>query len=154
MKLSRTKLLFFDASCLVAAAGSSAGGSGFLWSLCQRGFMRAAVSQPILLEARRNVQENMGTVELERLYRILAETPVLIVPLPEAQAVQHCAALVGEKDAHVLAAAIAGGAPLLLCLDKPLQERVNVARVPLRALSPGEFIKELLPTHPDYPSMR
>lgn len=97
MRIDRSTRLVLDASCLVAAAGSPTGGSAFLLSLCQRGFLRAVVSPPVLLEARRNVQENMDAVRLER---------------------------------------------------------TNQAGLAVQALSPGQFIKELLPTHPDCPSMR
>jgi hypothetical protein len=49
--IDRHTLLFLDASPLIAAAGSPAGGPGFLLSLCARGYLKAAVSQPVLLEA-------------------------------------------------------------------------------------------------------
>jgi hypothetical protein len=61
MTIDRNTLLFFDSTCLIAAAGSPSGGSGFLLSLCARGFLKTAVSQPVLLEAQRNIQENLGT---------------------------------------------------------------------------------------------
>lgn len=54
MNIDRNTLLFFDASCLIAAAGSPTGGSGFLLALCARGLLRAACSQPVLVEAERN----------------------------------------------------------------------------------------------------
>jgi hypothetical protein len=62
MRIDRQTLVFFDASCLIAAAGSPSGGAGspsggagFLVSVCASGFLRAAVSRPVLFEAERNV---------------------------------------------------------------------------------------------------
>jgi predicted nucleic acid-binding protein len=154
MTIDRETLLFFDASCLIAAAGSPSGGSGFLVSLCQRGLLRGAVSQPVLLEAERNIRKKRGLMELETYHRLIALTPLLLVPLPPSARRRPYAALVGEKDEHVLAAAIEGRAPLLITLDVKLAERVNRATLPTRALSPGEFIKTLLPEHADYPRLR
>lgn len=155
MSIDRTTRLFFDASCLVAAAGSPTGGSSFVLALCQRGFLRAVISQPVLLEAHRNVQEQMDAARLERLEALFLDVPLEVVPVPqERETLQQARAVAGEKDTHVLAAALAAGTPLLICLDKPLVERINHAGLALQALSPGDFIKELLPTHPDYPSIR
>jgi len=64
MTIDRTTLLFFDASCLIAAAGSLSGGSGFLLALCQRGLLRGAISQPVLLETERNLLKKRGPTEL------------------------------------------------------------------------------------------
>lgn len=155
MRIDHTTRVFVDASCLVAAAGSATGGSSFVLSLCQRGFLRPVVSQPVLLEARRNVEENMDAVRLERLDELLVDTPLEVVPVPQdEEALEQAKVLAGEKDAHVVAAAVAAGTALLICLDKPLVERINQAGLALQAMSPGDFIKELLPTHPDYPSLR
>jgi predicted nucleic acid-binding protein len=55
MIIDSNTLLFFDSSCLIAAAGSPTGGSGFLLSLCGRQFLKVAISQAVLLEAQRNI---------------------------------------------------------------------------------------------------
>jgi predicted nucleic acid-binding protein len=154
MTIDRETRLFFDASCLIAAAGSPSGGSGFLLSLCQQGLLRGAVSQPVLLEAERNIRKKRGPVELETYHRLIALTPLLLVPLPPPAQRPRYEKLVGEKDEHVLAAAIAGQAPFLITLDIKLAERVNQSTLPTRALSPGDFIKTLLPEHADYPTLR
>ena len=53
--------------------------------------------------------------------------------------------IVGERDAQVVAAAIAALAPFLFTLDVPLEARVNGAGFAIRALSPGIFIKKVPP---------
>lgn len=154
MTIDHTTDLFFDASCLMAAAGSPQGGSGFLLSLCGRGLLRAVVSQPVLLEAERNISEKLSGEALGRYHRLVVLTPLTLVSLPPKGERRPYADVVGEKDEHVLAAAIAAKSPFLLTLDKPLARRVNQAGLSIRALSPGEFIKTILPEHIDYPSTR
>jgi hypothetical protein len=43
MTIDQTTPIFFDASCLIAAAGSPTGGSGFLLSLCEKGHLQAVI---------------------------------------------------------------------------------------------------------------
>jgi hypothetical protein len=75
MTIDGNTLLFFDASCLIAAAGSTSGGCGFLLSLCSRGFLKAALSQPVLLETQRNIQARFGDESIQRFYNLLVFTP-------------------------------------------------------------------------------
>ena len=151
MIVDNTTLLFFDASCLIAAAGSPSGGSGFLLSLCGRDLLQAAVSQPVLLEAERNIAAKLGPVALETYHRLVVVTPMTIVSLPPPAEQRQYRDIAGEKDEHVVAAAIVGEADFLLTLDKKLEERVNAANLPIRALSPGDFIKTVLVQHIEYP---
>jgi len=83
MTIDRDTLLFFDASCLIAAAGSPSGGSGFLLSLCARGYLKATISQPVLLEAQRNIQKKLGDNALKRFFALLAVVPFSLASLPE-----------------------------------------------------------------------
>lgn len=151
MAVDADTLLFFDASCLIVATGSPTGGSGFLTTLCQRHFLEGAVSSPVLTEARRNVREKLSAEALERYFRLVVLTPFRLVPVPPPRVLADCASLVGPKDAHVLAAALA---VYLLMLDKKLAERINGADSDVQAISPGDFIKTVLPRRPDYRSFR
>lgn len=154
MKIDHSTLLFFDASCLIAAAGSPSGGSSFLSSICARGPLKAAVSQPVLLEAERNILSKLGPEAFDAYYRLIALTPFVLVPLPPRDRRRVYGELVGEKDEHVVTAALEVRAPFLLTLDKGLEARVNAADLPVHALSPGVFIKTVLPYHAGYPSVR
>jgi len=154
MIVDQDTLLFFDASCLIAAAGSPSGGSGFLLSLCARGLLQGAVSQPVLLEAERNITAKLGIEVLNTFHRLIVLTPMTVVPTPSKSERRSYQAVAGEKDDHVVAAGVAAEAPFLLTLDKRLEAQVNQADLPIRALSPGEFIKSVLPNHVDYPSVR
>jgi len=154
VSIDQTTLLFFDASCLIAAAGSPSGGSAFLLSLCARGFLQAAVSQPVLLEAERNIRLKLPPSALGTYQRLVILTPMIIVPFPSRTSRHECRKIVGDKDEHVLAAAIEAAAPFVLTLDKALETKVNAAGLPVQALAPGAFIKTILPKHVDYPAIR
>lgn len=154
MTVGPTSLLFFDASCLIAATGSPTGGSGFLLSVCARGLLQAAVSQAVLLEAERNIHLKLPPDALGAYHRLVMLTPMTVVPLPSKVDQRRYRSIVGEKDEHVVAAAIAAGAPFLLTLDTRLETSVNQAKLPIQALSPGAFIKTVLIHHVDYRSMR
>jgi predicted nucleic acid-binding protein len=85
---------------------------------------------------------------------LVATTPMTVVALPSPVAQRPHEKIVGEKDAHVLAAAVVAEAPFLITLDQGLEKRVNAAKLEITALSPGGFIKTTLIQHRDYPSMR
>ena len=83
MTIGRETLLFFDAACLIAASGSPSGGSSLLLSVCAHGYLGGAASQPVLLEAERNIRVKLGAGALARFYRILQETPLQMVAVPD-----------------------------------------------------------------------
>jgi predicted nucleic acid-binding protein len=153
--VDRSTLLFFDASCLLAAAGSPSGGSGFLLGLCRRGLLRAAVSHPVLQEAERNLvklpQPQAARLEL---FELLTQTSFVIALIPPERDTADYVAAVGEKDEHVLAATIACKAEFLVTLDKAFAAAVNAGQFNMEAVSPGEFIKQHLPLHPEFPGIR
>ncbi len=151
MTIDRRTLLFFDASCLIAAAGNPKGGSGFLLSICAQGFLKGAVSQPVLLEAQRNIDEKLGEAALNRFYRFLVIVPFILAPVPPKSDLMQYERIVTEKDTHVVAAAEAVSATFLLTLDKRLTLQANQANFKVQTLSPGEFIKLVLPKHTNFP---
>jgi predicted nucleic acid-binding protein len=153
VSIDHRTVVFFDASCLVAAAGSPSGGSAFLLNVCADGFLRGAVSQTVLLETERNVAAKLGPDALGRYHTQVAAAPLLLVAAPTPPQ-QVYASIVGEKDNHVVAAALAAEATFLVTLDQLLAKRVNEAGLSIRALAPGDFIKTVLSQHSAYPSMR
>lgn len=154
MTIDRNTLLFFDSSYLIAAAGSQTGGSGFLLSLCARRSLKAAVSQPVLLEAQRNIKEKLGDEATRRFYTFLTVVPFSLASLPDKTELARLGKLVNKKDVHVVSAALEVHAPFLLALDKGFVLEVNQANLGVQALTPGDFIKSVLPNHLDYPSAR
>jgi predicted nucleic acid-binding protein len=149
MIIDRTTLVFFDASCLIAAAGSPMGGSGFLLSLCARGYLQAAVSTYVLAEATRNIQTRMKTEAWVNYQTLLTSVPFVMAPVP---APLPTLPPINSKDVHVVAAASAASTAYLLTLDKGLLAEANLAQLTFPALVPGDFIKTVLPLHVEYPA--
>jgi predicted nucleic acid-binding protein len=155
MTINETTRLFFDSSCLVAAAGSPTGGSSLLLAICARGFLRGAISHGVLAEAEGNVLSNLPLPARTRYRREILSIPLIVAPIPSIHAREATAPITGEKDAHVLASALHVEAQFLLTLDKRLARRITEAeQLSIHALSPGEFITTQLPTHPAYHSIR
>ena len=151
MTIDRNTLVFFDASCLIAAAGSPSGGSGFLLSLCSRGYLKAAISHPVLLEAQDNIHAKLGEEAIQRYRNLLAIFPFSLAALPDRTKLKRLGKWINKKDVHVVGAALEIQASFLLALDKGLVLEVNKANLGIHALSPGDFIKTILPGHRDYP---
>lgn len=151
MSIGRNTLLFFDASCLIAAAGSPTGGSGFLLTLCIASFLQASASQSVLIEAERHVLTDLGPGAIETYRHIISNALSRVVPFPTADELLPYEATVNEKDRHVVASVMASGAAFLISLDRRLIEEVNRGGLPATALLPGDFIKAWLPQHSDYP---
>jgi predicted nucleic acid-binding protein len=154
MSIDSNTLVFIESSCLVAAAGSPNGGSSFLLETCQRGYLTLVVSAPVLFEAQRNSLEQLGQPGLDRYHRFVMLLPLRVVAATSKRQLERYRGLVNDKDLHVLAAAISAKAEYLITLDRPLVREVNQANLPIRAVTPGEFIQTVLPDHPDYARIR
>jgi len=137
--------VFLDASVLVAASHSPSGGSAVVLEVCGSRRFRAAVTTHVLLEARVNIAEKLGESDLLRFYQQLAALNPELVPPPPGKRMEECVPLTSEKDAHVLAAALECGAGYLLTLDRRhlITPAVQAAGLPLKVVTPGDFLKEL-----------
>lgn len=154
MDCDRATRLFFDATCIVAAAGSPLGGSSFLLSLGQRRLLVVIASRPVLIEAKRNIVAKLPGAALERYRELRRTTLGSLVPVEVSLAERQYGALVTNKDAHVVAGALRAEAAAVITLDKKPAQCINDSQFGVVALSPAEFIKTVLPNHPDYPAMR
>ena len=114
--------------------------------LCQQRHFQALCTRLVLLEAERNISRKLGREPLLRFYLTLAELEPLLIQLPTSDEIAACVSIVGEKDAHVLAAALKGEADVLLTLDRKhfMTERVRDARLVLKIVTPGDFLRELV----------
>ena len=63
--------VFLDASCWVAAAGSSGGGSEAILKLAQAGYLQIVVTQQVLKEAEHNIKNKLNAEALLRYYQKL-----------------------------------------------------------------------------------
>jgi predicted nucleic acid-binding protein len=153
MSVDPTTQLFFDATCLFAAAHSPSGGSAYLVLVCSHGFLQAVVSPEILVEAERNLIEKSTTDACVRYRHLIASTPLRLMSAPDEPSVrQHASAFF--EDAHVVASAIESGAHYLITLDQRLARRIDQAHLPIVAVSPRQFLQEVLPNHPEYVRIR
>lgn len=153
-RIDASTILFFDASCLIAALVSPTGGSGFLWGLWQRGFLQAAVSQPVLSEVATNLASKLDPAYLERLEQQVRTCVPRIAPVPRLDEQPRRYPEINAKDEHVVAAALAISADVVLTLDRPLAREIERAELGIAARSPGEFIQHDLVTHPFYSRLR
>jgi len=154
MTINGTTIVFFNSSCLIAASGSPTGGSSVVLAICARGFLRGAVSPAVLAEAEGNIITNLPQPALTRYRQEILSLPLIVAPTPSTAEREAVASITGEKDAHVLAAALSVRAAFLLTLDKRLVSRITQEEeLSIHALSPGEVITRKLPTHPAYHSL-
>lgn len=153
MTIDRTTTVFFDAASLFAASHSPTGGSAYLILVCQSGYLRAMVSPDVLQETERNLLEKSTPAAFLRFRQLIADTPLLLVSSPAEPLVRLYEPTFLE-DGHVVAAALSSSAPYLITLDQPFARRMQAAALPIVTLSPGEFLREILPNHPDYERIR
>lgn len=130
---------------MVAASRSPMGGSALAMDVCRGRRFRAALTARVLLEARVNIAQKFGEAELVRFYQQVAGLDPEMAPAPPTERVAQCVPFTGEKDAHVLAATLECGAGYLLTLDRRhlITPAVQSAELPLRVVTPGDFLKEV-----------
>jgi predicted nucleic acid-binding protein len=157
VKITRRTTLFFDASVLVAGAHSQEGGSALLLEACKlRGFT-AQTTFLIILEALHALERGFPPPSLTRFYTCLVEIDWEILPVPPEEKLKEYALFIHPKDLHVLATAVESGSDFLLTLDREhilaAAEAVAEANLPIRILTPGDFIQQYYPLHEEYPSL-
>jgi predicted nucleic acid-binding protein len=112
------------------------------------------VSKLVLIEAEKNILTKLASDVWTRYEEQILTLPLVTAPIATNTELLRTKPIAGEKDAHVLAAAIAVGAPFLITHDQRLARRVNQAALSVRGMSPGEFIQTVLKHHPDYRLIR
>jgi hypothetical protein len=111
--------------------------------------VRGVVSPFVLLEAERNIQARLETAAVHSYHNFVATIPYLVASIPSLLPAYPT---INAKDVHVVAAADFAAVAYLLTLDKRLIKEINAAQLSLQAITPGDFIKSVLPSHIDYPS--
>ena len=157
MKITRDTTLFFDASVLVAGAHSADGGSSLLLDACKLAGFTAQVTSLVVLEASHVVERDLPRRSVARFYNYLAEVEWEVLPVPPEETLQEYAPMIDRKDLHVLAAAVEGKSEFLLTLDRKhilaAADAVEKADLPIRILTPGDFIRQYYPLHQVYASL-
>ena len=138
--------VFIDASVWIAAVGSLAGGSALVLEICGGRRFYALCSQRVLQEAQTNIRAKLPVEALVRFYQLLAAAePGIVSPVAPDEEAPY-GGIIAEKDAHVVAAAVRGGAAYLVTLDRKhlANAAVRGAGLPIQILVPGEFISLVL----------
>jgi len=138
--------VFIDASVWIAAAGSPTGGSALVLDVCGGRRFTSLCSQRVLQEAQTNIRDKLPVEALVRFYKLLATvSPAIISPVTSEEESRY-SSIVAEKDAHVVAAAVRGGAAYLVTLDRKhlANDETRGAGLPIQILLPGEFISLVL----------
>jgi len=157
IKINRHTTLFFDASVLVAGAHSGGGGSALLLEACKLGGFTAQSTFLVILEALHTLESDFPQRSQNRFTEFLAEINWELLSVPLEEELQKYAPLIDPKDLHVLAAAVEEGSEFLLTLDRKhilaAAEAVKKANLPIRILTPGDFIQQYYPLHKEYSSL-
>jgi predicted nucleic acid-binding protein len=138
--------VFVDAAVWIAASGSPSGGSSLVLEICCGRRFRALCSQRVLQEAQTNIRDKLPIEALVRFYRLLpTAAPGIVSPVAPEEEIRFNSTVAG-KDAHVVAAAVRGGAAYLVTLDRKHLANAEVRRagLPIQILPPGEFISLVL----------
>ena len=157
MRITRRTTLFFDASVLVAGSHSQEGGSALLLDACKAGGFTAQTTFLIILEALHALERTFPQRSLARFYEYLVEISWEILSVPPEEVLQKYASAIHPKDLHVLAAAVESRSEFLLTLDRKhilvAAGAVEEANLPIRILTPGDFIQQTYPLHEDWPTL-
>lgn len=133
--------VFVDTSVLLAASASKTGGSALVLRLGSVGRVKLVTSEAVVEEAIRNAEKlHVTTIVIEHL---VLSSNIRVDPPPAFALVEKYEAIVSEKDAHVIAAAMAAKTKVLITLDRKLKEQGERSIKIIQILTPEELLKEL-----------
>lgn len=134
--------IFVDANVLIAGAGSRSGASRAVLMLAEIGLFQLVVSELVLEEAERNLRKKLPH-GLPVFAEILAHLHLKIVPAPSQEMIAHWIDSIEEKDAPIIAAAVAAQVDRLLTLNHKDFTPEVAAQSGIRIQSPAEFIQDI-----------
>lgn len=139
---TKTVKVFLDASVLVAASASITGASAYALHLSRMKKIKALISEDVLGEAKKNVEQKLDETGKQRLDVYLKLARLVLIPDPKPETVKVAEAAIHVKDAPILAAAIAVKADVLLTLDRKhfLTKKVTDFAQPMKVMTPGDWL--------------
>jgi len=156
MRIDRSTTFFFDASVLVAGAYSPGSGSALVLRTCIVAGFRAQITSAVIMECARTL-EDFAPASMDRFHNLLTDIDWMLLSVPAEETLKGYERCVHPKDAHVLAAAVEGGAEFLLTLDRrhllAACPAVEEAELPIIILTPGDFIQRYYPLHAEFPDL-
>ena len=123
-------------------------------SLCARRLLRGALSHMVLLEAEHSTQAKLSPLVLSHFHELLQVVPLVVTPMPPRSSETRWTQHVNAKDAHVVRAALSVECAYVITLDQNLVEEVSHTALAMEAISPGDFIRTVLPTHEEIAKVR
>jgi len=133
--------VFVDTSVLISGLASSAGASGAVLDLCEAEVIQMVISRQVIVEADRNFLAKLPRL-LSRFRQFIHDLKPLLIDDPGPSLVKKADAIVGRKDASILAAALEGKVDFLVTLDKKhfLSPRVRKG-ADVTVVTPSEFLR-------------
>lgn len=109
--------VFVDTSVLISGLASSTGASGAVLDLCEAEVIQMVISRQVIVEADRNFVAKLPRL-LTRFRQYIHDLKPLMIDDPGPSLIKKADAIVGRKDASILAAALEGKVDFLVTLDK------------------------------------
>jgi len=132
--------VFLDSSVIIAGLASVTGGSHEILALAELKLIIPFISEDVVSEVLRNVQKKLP-YSLPHFYTLFKTPPFKIIDATEKD-MEYAKTLINEKDAPILAAAIAGQVEWLLSLDKHFLTADLQGKVSFNVGSPKDFLLE------------
>ncbi|MBS1846798.1 MAG: PIN domain-containing protein [Actinobacteria bacterium] len=116
----------------------------FLLTAFDLGVYEPVVSNRALVEVERNLRADFPQLDPARLSRRMDQMRrALDVQIIELDSFDGAPETINSKDRHVIAAALAGAASILVTNDKRLRAETDAGHLDLRAMSADEFADHL-----------
>lgn len=135
MKLTK---VFLDSSVIIAGLASTKGGSHKILAMAELKLITPFISEDVVSEVLRNIQKKLPE-SLNYFYMLFKTLPFKMIDASE-QDINYARTLINEKDAAILAAAIAGQVDWLLSLDKHFLTSDLRGRINFNIGSPKDFL--------------
>ena len=133
--------VFLDTSALLAGLASPRGASNVIIALAEAGLLTLVVSEQVLVEAERNLQEKLPKA-IPEYERLLSTCPLERIADPSTRDVAKATGIIHRKDASILVAAKNAQVDYLVTLNrKHFLDDPGVARTSgVRIGAPEDFL--------------
>ena len=139
--------VFFDASVIIAALLSPNGGSSQLLKYIKLGKIASITSQTVIEEILEEDKFRKIKKSKEEIERFIAKSKLIVRKSITTGEIEPYQGLVDIEDAHLIAGANLTRCRYLVTLDKKHLLRPDVQKrfLPLKIVSPGQLLEEIIP---------
>lgn len=137
--------VFFDASVIIAALLSPAGGSSLLFKYIKTGIITGITSQTVLEEMLEKDKPKKLKRSLEQIGEFITHSGLIVRESITTEEIAPYKGDVHEEDAHLFAGALLTKCTYLVSLDKKhvVQPDIQNKFLPLRIVTPKELLEEI-----------